>query len=135
MKQFSVIDLYVFSFVSSFGCDTIFDLHVFELLTFAVHTSLRSQLSIMKALYIHKSSRVFTRSVCSDMFHVPEVRTESSCQSIRYRGTRLLTHLLKSKMLPRHYESIGENETKSLFRKFNIEKKINCERLGYVVFC
>ena len=45
------------------------------------------------------------------MFHVPEVGTEVSRQSLEYRGTLLLNRL-KTKMLPRNYESIGGNEKK-----------------------
>ena len=55
----------------------VFHLSVFELLEFVVHTSRESQLPI-NTLYIHKISPAFTGSVCSNMFHVPEVRTEVS---------------------------------------------------------
>ena len=41
------------------------------------------------------------------MFYVPEARTQVSRQSLKYRGTVLLNHLLKTKLLPRNYESIG----------------------------
>ena len=65
------------------------------------------------------------------MFYVPEARTQVSRQSLKYRGTVLLNHLLKTKLLPRNYESIGENETKRLILKIN---KINSERLADMVF-
>ena len=66
------------------------------------------------------------------MFHVPEVRTEAIRQSLKYRGTLLLNHLVKTKMLPRNYESIGGNETEKLILK--IKNKINCERLAGGLF-
>ena len=65
------------------------------------------------------------------MFYVPEARTQVSRQSLKYRGTVLLNHLLKTKLLPRNYESIGENETKRLILKIN---KISSEHLADIVF-
>ena len=62
----------------------VFDLHVFELLKFAVHSNSRSQLPNIKTLYLHKSAPVFTRSVGSNMFHVPEVRIEVSRQPLNH---------------------------------------------------
>ena len=94
----------------------VFDIYVFELLKFAVRSSRESQLHI-KSVFIHKNSLVFTRSVSSNMFYVPEARTQVSRQSLKYRGTVLLNHLLKTKLLPRNFESIGENETKRLILK------------------
>ena len=67
------------------------------------------------------------------MFHVPEARTQVIRQSLKYRGTVLLNHLLKTKLLHRNYESIGENETKRLILK--IKNKISSERLADIVFC
>ena len=90
----------------------VFDLYVFELLKFAVRSCRENQLHNIKSVFIHKNSLVFTRSVSSNMFYVPEARTQVSRQSLKYRGTVLLNHLLKTKLLPRNYESIGENETK-----------------------
>ena len=110
----------------------VFDLYVFELLKFAVRSSRESQLHNIKSVFIHKNSLVFTRSVSSNMFYVPEARTQVSRQSLKYRGTVLLNHLLKTKLLPRNYESIGENETKRLILKI---KKISSERLADIVFC
>ena len=40
---------------------------------------------------------------------------------------------LKTKLLPRNYESIVENETKRLILK--IKNKISSERLADIVFC
>ena len=111
----------------------VFDLYVFELLKFAVRSSRESQLHNIKSVLIHKNSLVFTRSVSSNMFYVPEARTQVSRQSLKYRGTVLLNHLLKTKLLPRNYESIGENETKRLILK--IKNKISSERLADIVFC
>ena len=111
----------------------VFDLYVFELLKFAVRSSRESQLHNIKSVFIHKNSLVFTRSVSSNMFYVPEARTQVSRQSLKYRGTVLLNHLLKTKLLPRNYESIGENETKRLILK--IKNKISSERLADIVFC
>ena len=111
----------------------VFDLYVFELLKFAVRSSRESQLDNIKSVFIHKISLVFTRSVSSNMFYVPEARTQVSRQSLKYPGTVLLNHLLKTKLLPRNYESIGENETKRLILK--IKNKISSERLADIVFC
>ena len=110
----------------------VFDLYVFELLKFAVRSSRESQLHNIKSVFIHKNSLVFTRSVSSNMFYVPQARTQVSRQSLNYRGTVLLNHL-KTKLLPRNYESIGENETKRLILK--IKNKISSERLADIVFC
>ena len=110
----------------------VFDLYVFELLKFAVRSSRESQLHIIKSVFIHKNSLVFTRSVSSNMFYVPEARTQVSRQSLKYRGTVLLNHLLKTKLLPRNYESIGENETKRLILKI---KNKSSESLADIVFC
>ena len=66
------------------------------------------------------------------MFYVPEARTQVSRQSLNYRGSVLLSHLLKTKLLPRNYESIGENETERLIIK--IKNKISSERLADIVF-
>ena len=74
----------------------VFDLYVFELLKFAVRSSRESQLHNIKSVFIHKNSLVFTRSVSSNMFYVPEARTQVSRQSLKYRGTVLLNHLLKT---------------------------------------
>ena len=60
----------------------VFELYVFELLKLAVPASRGSQLPNIKTLYINDSSPAFTRSVCSDMFHVPEVRRVVSRQSL-----------------------------------------------------
>ena len=111
----------------------VFDRYVFELLKFAVGSSRESQLHNIKSVFIHKNSLVLTRSVSSNMFYVPEARTQVSRQSLKYRGTVLLNHLLKTKLLPRNYESIGENETKRLILK--IKNKISSERLADIVFC
>ena len=111
----------------------VFDLYVFELLKFAVRSSRESQLHNIKSVFIHKNSLVFTGSVSSNMFYVPQARTQVSRQSLKYRGTVLLNHLLKTKLLPRNYESIGENETKRLILK--IKNKISSERLADIVFC
>ena len=111
----------------------VFDLYVFELLKFAVRSSRESQLHNIKSVFIHKNSLVFTRSVSSNVFYVPEARTQVSRQSLKYRGTVLLNHLLKTKLLPRKYESIGENETERLMIK--IKNKISSERLADIVFC
>ena len=81
----------------------------------------------------NQNSLVFTRSVSSNMLHVPEARTQVSRQSLKYRGTVLLNHLLKTKLLHRNYESISENETKRLILK--IKNKISSERLADIVFC
>ena len=51
--------------------------------------------------------------VVRNMFHLPEVRTEASRQSLKCRGN-LVNHLLESKRLPRNYKSICENEGKVL---------------------
>ena len=67
------------------------------------------------------------------MFYVPEARTQVSRQSLKYRGTVLLNHLLQTKLLLRNYESIGENETKRLI--LEIKNKISSERLADIVFC
>ena len=75
----------------------VFDLYVFELLKFAVRSSRESQLHNVKSVSIHKNSLVFTRSVSSNMFYVPEARTQVSRQSLKYRGTVFLNHLLKTK--------------------------------------
>ena len=83
-----------------------FDLYVFELLKFAVHTNRESHLPNIKTLFLHKSSTAFTRSVCFKVIHTTEERTEVNRQSLKYRGTLKLSHLLKTKMLPRSYESI-----------------------------
>ena len=109
------------------------DLYVFELLKFAVRSSRESQLHNIKSVFIHKNSLVFTRSVSSNMFYVPEARTQVSRQSLKHRGAVLLNYLLKTKLLPRNYESIGENETKRLILK--IKNKMSSERLADIVFC
>ena len=74
-------------------------------------------------LFIYKSSSAFTRSVCSKIMFVPEVRTEVSRQSHKYRGTLILNHLLKTKMLSRNYESIGKNETIKLNSNLKTSEK------------
>ena len=61
----------------------VFDLYVFELLKFAVRSSRESQLHNIKSVFIHKNSLVFTRSVSSNMFYVPEARTQVSRQSLQ----------------------------------------------------
>ena len=113
----------------------VFDLYVFELLKFAVRSSRESQLHNIKSVFIHQNSLVFTWSYVifySNMFYVPEARTQVSRQSLKHRGTVLLNHLLKTMLLPRNYESIGENETKRLILK--IKNKISSERLADRVF-
>ena len=50
----------------------VFDLYAFELSKFAVRSSRESQLHNIKSVFIHKNSLVFTRSVSSNMFYVPE---------------------------------------------------------------
>ena len=91
-----------------------FDLFVGELLKFAVYTSTGSQVPNIQTLYIHKSSPGFTRSVCSNLFHIAKVRTEVIRQSLEFRGTLLLFHILKTlvKLLPRNYDSIGKTKRK-----------------------
>ena len=98
-----------------------------------MRSSRESQLHNIKSGFIHENSLVFTRSVSSSMFYVPEARTQVSRQSLKYRGTVLLNHLLKTKLLPRNYESIGGYETKRLILK--IKNKISSERLVDIVFC
>ena len=106
----------------------VFDLYEFELLKFAVHTSRESHPPNMKILYIHGILPVFTRRVCFNTFHVPEVR-----QSLKYRGTLSLNYLIKTKILPRNnYESISGIETRKVILNIEI---INCERLADVVLC
>ena len=65
----------------------------------AVHTSRGSQLPTIKNMYMPKSSAAFIRSVCSDMFHRPEVRTEGSRQTFDCSETLLPNCLLKTKQL------------------------------------
>ena len=60
----------------------VFDLYVYELLKFAVRSSRESQLHNIKSVFIHKNTLAFTRSVSSNMFYVPEARTQVSRQSL-----------------------------------------------------
>ena len=90
----------------------VFDPYVFELSKFAGHINKGSQLPNIKTLNIHNSSPAFTRSVCSNMYHVPEVRTKIRRESPNYQGTLLLNHLLKTKMLHCNYESSGKKGDK-----------------------
>ena len=71
--------------------------------------------------FITKKFTAFSRSVCSNVFHVLEVQTEVSQQSLTYRRTLVLNNLLKTMMLPRIYESIVEYETKKWSWKVKTE--------------
>ena len=46
-----------------------------------------------------------------DMFHVLELRFELNRQSSMYRGTILLVHLLRSKLLTHSYQRTNEKRT------------------------
>ena len=75
----------------------VFDLFVCELLKYAVHSTRGKIDKNVESLFTNQSSSIFTRSVSTNMFHVPQLGLEVQRQSLKYRGTLLLNHLLRKK--------------------------------------
>mgnify|MGYP000940316211 CR=1 FL=1 len=110
----------------------VYDLYVCELLKYAVHSTRGKIDENVESLFTHKSSSIFTRSVSTNMFHVPQLGLEVHRQSLKYRGTLLLNHLLKKKLLPADYEKCESRELSKSLR--NIQDRIKSECLADIVF-
>ena len=109
-----------------------FIISVCELLKYAVHSTRGKIDKNVESLFTHKSSSIFTRSVSTNMFHVPQLGLEVQRQSLKYRGTLLLIHLLRKKLLPPDYEICEDRELSKSPR--NIQNRIKCECLADIVF-
>ena len=73
------------------------NLYVRELLKYAIH-SMRVEIDKnAESFFTDMSSSIFTRSVSTNMFHVPRLGLEVHRKSRKYRGTLLLNHLLGKK--------------------------------------
>ena len=85
--------------------------NVCELLKYAVHSTRGKTDKNVESLFTHKSSSTFTRNVSTNMFHVPQLGLEVQRQSLKYRGTLLLNHLLRKNHLPPDYERVAVNRS------------------------
>ena len=88
----------------------VYDLYFCELLKIAVHSTRGKNDKIVESLYTRKSSSIFTRSVSTNMFHVPQLGLEVHRQSLKYLGTLLLIHLFWKKLLTHDYEVCESRE-------------------------
>ena len=61
----------------------VYDLYVCELLKYAVHSTRGKIDKSVESLFTHKSSSIFTRSVSTNMFHVPQLGLEVQLQSLK----------------------------------------------------
>ena len=70
---------------------------------------------------------IFTRSVSTNTFHIPQLGLEVHRQSLKYSGTLLLNHILNIN-LPPDYEI---RETRELSKSFsNLQNRIKGECLA-----
>ena len=110
-----------------------YDLYIRELLKYAVHSTRGKIDKNVESLFTHKkSSSIFTRSVSTNMFHAPQLGLEVQLQSLKFRGTLLLNHLLRKKLLPPDYEICEGRELCKSLR--NIQNRIKSECLADIVF-
>ena len=73
-------------------------------------------------------SLTFTPRVSTNLFHSPQLGLQVRRQSLKYRGTLLLNHLLRKK----HYETCKSQEPSKSLR--TTQFRIQSECLGDVVF-
>ena len=114
------------------GIMNVYNLYVFELLKYAVNATRGTFDEHVGSLFTHKASLISTRSVVSNMFHIPHLRLEINRQSLKYRGTLLLNHLLRKKLLPLNFEKCKEQELGKIIR--SIGNRIKRECLADIVF-
>ena len=96
------------------------DLYVCELLKYAVHST-RGKIDESLVFSLIRAHQFSTRSVSTNMFHVPQLGLEVHRQSLKYRGTLLLNHR-RENFLPPDYE-IGESRELSKSLR-NVQNRI-----------
>ena len=82
----------------------VYEIYVCELLNYGDHPTRGKIDKNVESLFTHKSILNFTRSVTTSMFLAPQLGLEVHRQSLKYRGTLLLNHLLRKTLLPPDYE-------------------------------
>ena len=109
----------------------VYEIYVCEPLKYAIHSTRGKIDKYVESLFTQKRSSIFTRSVSTNMFHVPQLGLEVQRQSLKYRETLLLKHLLRKKRSPPDYEICENRELCKSLR--NTQNRIKCECLADIV--